>query len=259
MSLSNRSAVAVPPQSTATSRVDVGLAQEYTRLIMQRKTEVWIIGVFLVVLVLAVVAAGFFSSKVSGTQTNFVATTVPPITSTDWTRGDATAKVSLIEYGDFQCPACGAYEPLMQQLTSEYGDRVLFVFRNFPLYQIHQDAMIGAQAAEAAGLQGKYWQMHDLLYSKQAEWSVASADTVVSKYFDTYAASIGLSTAKFDADINSAIVKEKVQHDLDTGNAAKIDHTPTFFINLTQIPNPTSYADFKTVIDAALASSTATQ
>jgi protein-disulfide isomerase len=224
---------------------------------MQRKTEVWIIAIFMVVLVAAVVAAGFLSSKVAPAQANFNATIVPPVTSADWTRGDATSTVSVIEYGDFQCPACGAYEPIMEQLTAQYGSNVLFVFRNFPLFQLHQDAMISAQAAEAAGLQGKYWEMHDLLYAKQGEWSLAPADTVVAKYFDVYAASIGLSVAKFDADISSAVVKAKVQHDLDTGNAAQVDHTPTFFVNLTQIPNPQSAAEFKSVIDAALASSTA--
>jgi protein-disulfide isomerase len=223
---------------------------------MQRKTEFWIIGIFIVVLLAAVVAAGFFSSKLSPAQGTFNATTVPPITSADWARGNANAKVSLVEYGDFQCPACGEYEPLVEQLMAKYGDRVLFVFRNFPLYQIHQDAMIAAQAAEAAGLQGKYWEMHDLLYQKQVEWSTASTDTVVVKYFDGYAVSIGLSVAKFDADINSPLVKSKVQHDIDTGNAAQIDHTPTFFINLTQIPNPSNAAQFQADIDAALASST---
>jgi len=224
---------------------------------MQRKTEVWIIAIFLIVIVVAVVAAAFFSSALSPAQGTFVATTVPAITAADHARGDTSAKLTVIEYGDFQCPACGEYEPIMEQLTADYGNRVEFVFRNFPLFQIHQDAMIGAQAAEAAGLQGKYWEMHDLLYAKQAEWPLASADTVVSKYFDGYAQSLGLNVTKFDSDINSDAVKNRVQSDISTGNAAKIDHTPTFFINLTQIRNPSSYADFKSVIDAALASSTA--
>jgi len=182
---------------------------------------------------------------------------VPPLTAADWTRGDATAKVSLIEYGDFQCPACGEYEPIVEQLTKSYGDRVLFAFRNFPLFQIHQDAMIGAQAAEAAGLQGKYWEMHDLLYAKQSVWSAEPASTVVSKYFDSYAKSLGIDVSKFDTDINSSTVTNKVQKDLASGNAAQVDHTPTFFINLKQIPNPSGLPQFQADIDAALASSTA--
>lgn len=227
---------------------------------MQRKTEVWAIAIFMVVLVGAVIAAGFLTNNVGpSSSANFIATTVPPLSAGDWTRGAKNPRITLIEYGDFQCPACGQYEPLMEQLFAQYGDRVLFAFRNFPLYQIHQDAMISAQAAEAAGLQGKYWEMHDMLYKTQNEWSLTSSGAVVAKYFDGYAKTIGLDVAKFDIDINSDTVKNKIQHDIDTANAAKVDHTPTFFINLTQIPNPTSYADFTATIDAAIASSTVTQ
>jgi protein-disulfide isomerase len=224
---------------------------------MQRKTEIWVIAIFLVVLVVAVIAAAFLSGKVAPQTGNAVnPTTVPALTSADWTKGNTASKVSLIEYGDFECPACAEYQPLVQQILSKYGDRIVFSFRNFPLYQIHPDAMISSQAAEAAGLQGKYWEMHDLLYTKQNEWVTASPDAVVAKYFDGYAQSLGLDVAKFDTDINSNTVKNKVQKDLGTGNAAQIDHTPTYFINLTQIANPTSYAELSGELDAALASST---
>jgi protein-disulfide isomerase len=224
---------------------------------MQRRTEIWVIGIFIAVVILATIAAALFSSGAVPAHSTFNATTVPPLTSADWMRGDATSTVSVIEYGDFQCPACGEYEPIVEQLTKEYGNRVLFAFRNFPLFQIHQDAMIAAQAAEAAGLQGKYWQMHDLLYARQSEWSAEPASTVVAKYFNGYAQSIGLDVAKFDSDINSSVVTGKVQKDLASGNAASIDHTPTFFIDLAQIPNPSGFAQFQSDIDAALASSTA--
>lgn len=229
---------------------------------MQRKTEVWLIVGFVIVVVLIVVIAAFVSSKGSSTVGGFQATQTSAITSSDHAQGDPSAKVSVIEYGDFECPACGEYEPMVEQLEQQYDARVLFVFRNFPLYQIHPFAMIGAQAAEAAALQGKYWQMHDLLYKMQNEWtadtSLAPAD-VVTKYFNGYAQSLGLDVTKFDADINSDAVKAKVQADLASGNAAQIDHTPTFFINLVQIPNPQSLAEFQSDINAALASSTAQQ
>jgi protein-disulfide isomerase len=165
----------------------------------------------------------------------------------------------LIEYGDYECPACGEYEPIVQQIYKTYSDRVLFVFRDFPLYQIHPFAMISAQATDAADLQGKYWEMHDLLYSKQSEWSTNSSlspSDVVSKYFNGYAQSLGLDVAKFGTDINSDAVKARVQSDLALGNAAQIDHTPTFFINNVQVANPQSQADFQKDLDAALASST---
>jgi protein-disulfide isomerase len=141
----------------------------------------------------------------------------------------------------------------------EYGDRVIFVFRNFPLVQIHQNAMISAQAAEAAGLQGKYWEMHDLLYEKQTEWSNAAVDKVVAQHFQGYAQSLGLDVQKFLADIEGDAVKQKIEKDISAANAAEVDHTPTFFINLAQIPNPQNYAQFTAAIDAALASTTASQ
>jgi protein-disulfide isomerase len=223
---------------------------------MERKTEVWFIAIFAIIVVLAVVGAAFLSSS-TAPNSNFKATTVPALTAADHERGNTTnPKLNLIEYGDFQCPACGQYEPIVEQLTKEYGDRVEFVFRNFPLYQIHQDAMISAQAAEAAALQNKYWEMHDLLYTNQVTWSAEPAATVVAKYFDGYAQSLGLDVAKFDTDINSQAVRTRVQRDIDSGNAAQVDHTPTFFIDLTQIQNPSSYANFKTVLDSALAAQT---
>jgi protein-disulfide isomerase len=224
---------------------------------MQRKTELWIVGGFVIVVVAVALLAYVFSGN--ATPASFNATQTAAITATDHQRGDSASKVSVIEYGDFECPACGQYESLMEQLASQYGARVNFVFRNFPLYQIHPFAMISAQAAEAAGLQGKYWEMHDLLYKNQSEWSTDTSlapAKVVSQYFDTYATQLGLDVAKFDADINSDAVKNKVQHDLSLGTQASVDHTPTFFINLAQIPNPGSLAEFQSAIDAALASST---
>jgi protein-disulfide isomerase len=226
---------------------------------MDRTVQLWLVGGFIVIIVLAVGAAAYFSNG-TATNPNFVATTVPPITSADHITGDASSKVSVIEYGDFECPACGQWEPLVEQLEQTYGNRVEFVFRNFPLFQIHPFAKIGAQAAEAAALQGKYWQMHDLLYKDQAQWtantSLAPAD-VVTQFFNGYAQSLGLNVTQFDTDINSAAVIARVQRDITSGNAAQIDHTPTFFVNLQQIQNPTSLQQFEQILDAALASSSA--
>jgi len=218
---------------------------------MQRRTELWIVGAFVILVLVIAIVAGVFGGSTPATP-SFNSTTVPAISSADHVRGDAASSVSVIEYGDFQCPACGAYEPMVEQLTRQYGSRVAFVFRNFPLVQVHQDAQIGAQAAEAAALQGKYWEMHDLLYQKQATWSAEPAASVVAKYFDGYAKSLGLDVAKFDADINSDAVKGKIQTDVASANAAQVDHTPTFFIDLKQIPNPQSTEEFTKAIDAAL-------
>lgn len=167
-------------------------------------------------------------------------------TSTDHIRGSSIAPVTLVEYGDFECPACGAYHPLVEQVIAAEGpDALRFVFRNFPLSQ-HVNAVPGAQAAEAAGLQGKYWEMYNMLYEKQADW-VNSTDP--KSIFTDYAKSMGLDTAKFSTDYDSQAVKDKINNDYKGGANAGINSTPTFFINGTQITNPQSYDDFKKLID----------
>jgi len=227
---------------------------------MERSTQMWLIGGFIAIVVALLVVAAIFSQGAQQSASTFNATTVPAIDSSDHVKGDLSSKVSVIEYGDFECPACGAWEPVVEQIESDYGNRVEFVFRNFPLTQIHPFAQISAQAAEAANLQGKYWQMHDLLYKNQAEWtantSLSPAD-VVTKYFDGYAQSIGLNVTQFNTDINSSAVVARVQRDITTANAAQVDHTPTFFINLAQIQNPTGLQQLEQELDAALASSSA--
>lgn len=213
-----------------------------------------VVGFILLVTVVTIVAAVASQGAVAK-GSSFQSTTAAPITTSDHVRGATTSPVSLLEYGDYECPACALNEPVIEKLESDYAGRVQFVFRNFPLPQ-HPDAMISSQAAEAAGLQGKFWEMHSLLYQKQNEWITASPEEVIAKYFDGYAKTIGLNVAKFDADIQTDAVKNKVKNDFDSGNAAKIDHTPTFFINLKQVQNPASYDEFRSLIDAALASST---
>jgi protein-disulfide isomerase len=230
------------------------------------KATIWFIVGFIVIVTAGVIIAGAYSSGTSSSNTassTFVATTAPAITASDWVRGNPNAKVSLVEYGDFECPACGEYSPVVQQLAQNYSSTVLFVFRNYPLYTIHPFAGISSQAAEAAGLEGgaaKYWAMHDLLYTDQAQWSTNVALTpaqVVSQYFDGYAQSIGLNVDTFNTDINASSVMAKIQTDVNGGNSASLDHTPTFFVNLKQIPNPTSLAGFESALNAAIASSTA--
>jgi protein-disulfide isomerase len=228
------------------------------------KATVWFIVGLIVLVTAVVIIAGAYSSNTAANNASstFVSTTAPAITASDWIEGNPNAKVSLIEYGDFECPACGEYFPLVQQLVQNYSSTVLFVFRNFPLYTIHPFAGVSAQAAEAAGLEGgvsKYWAMHDLLYSDQTQWSTNSALTpaqVVSQYFDGYAQTIGLNVNTFNNDMNATSVMEKIQTDVNGGTAAQIDHTPTFFVNLQQIPNPNSLQDFENALNAAITSST---
>jgi protein-disulfide isomerase len=169
------------------------------------------------------------------------------------------SKVVLIEYGDFQCTSCGGAHPQIKDLTEEYKDRITFIFRNLPLTSIHPNARAAAAAVEAAGLQGKYWEMHNLLFESQSEWSSLSTNERTGA-FSSYAESLGLDAARFTNDLNSDAVKKKISFDealfKQTGYEKS---TPTFVLNGTQVDAETSgkivrgdSSALKTLIDTAL-------
>ena len=187
--------------------------------------------------------------KLSGSSNSTSAINVPPVSKSDITRGDSKSKVTLIEYSDFQCPACAAYHPLVKQLLSEFGDKIYFAYRMFPLTSVHKNAMISAQAAYAAKLQGKFWEMHDMLFETQTSWAQSdnAADTFVS-----YAKKLNLDTDKFQKDMNSDEAKNYVTDSQNQATSIGINATPTFFVNGRQITNPRSYDDFKKIIQDAL-------
>ena len=173
-----------------------------------------------------------------------------PLDQTDHTKGSSTPKVTLVEYSDFQCPACGAYYPMVESIFDQYKDRISFTYRNFLLPQ-HQNATIAASAAEAAGLQGKFWEMTDALFKNQGSWSLMDNDTAEAAFL-TYANKIGLNIVKFKLDISSAAVKNKIDRDQKSGLASAVDHTPTFFINGKKADNPQSADEFKALLDYAI-------
>jgi protein-disulfide isomerase len=174
-----------------------------------------------------------------------------PVTATDHILGSKTAPVTMIEYGDFQCPACVAYYPLTKRLITEASSTVRLVFRHFPLPQ-HLNAPITAYATEAAALQGKFWEMYDLVYSHQSDWEkLPDAHTILI----SYAEQIGLDMIKFRADLDSDAVKKSVIDDRDEGIKIGINATPTFFVNGKAIANPQSYEAFKTLVEAAASGS----
>lgn len=174
------------------------------------------------------------------------------VTADDHLRGPANAPVMLIEYGDFQCPACEAYEPVLEKLEADASTTFKIVFRNYPLPQ-HPNALPAAYAAEAAGLQGKYWEMHDLLFNNHTDWTELSDPTSI---FVGYATSIGLDVNKFKTDMTSDAVKARVQRDLDEGTKIGINYTPTFFLNGKIISNPQGYDQFLAILQNAATSST---
>lgn len=145
--------------------------------------------------------------------------------------GDKDSKVVMIEYGDFQCnPGCRVLHENFEPLMESYKDSIAFVYRNFPLTAIHPNALAASATAEAAGLQGKYWDMWNLLFNKQAEWSSADA-TQRTVYFEGYAKTVGLNIDKYHEALKSSDLTQKIRYDQALGQSSKVTGTPTVFIN----------------------------
>lgn len=185
---------------------------------------------------------------------NYLRTPVPEVpteaievTDSDWVTGDQNGKAILIEYGDFQCPACIQYYPIIKRLKQEVTSGLTLVYRNMPLSQ-HANAMPAAQAAEAAGRQGKYWEMHDMLYEKHTEW-----ESVKNPYqtFVGFAKDLGLDLDTFKNDYESTSVQDDIKADILSANKFGVNATPTFFLNGKKI-QPTSYDEFKQLVEAAI-------
>lgn len=164
--------------------------------------------------------------------------------------GQGANGITLTEYGDYQCPFCGQYYPIVKQIQAEYDKQVFFQFRNYPLINLHQNAFAAARAAEAAGLQGKFWQMHDLLYETQDQWSSGSDPTTS---FNQYAKQLGLNVTQFKADYASSKVNDLINADLAEGNKLNIQGTPTFFLDGKQVNVSESASSFETLINAEIA------
>ncbi len=168
--------------------------------------------------------------------------------------GKADSKVTLIEYADYQCPGCASEHPKLKAILANYQDKIQFIFRNFPLTTIHANAKAAAAATEAAGLQNKFWEMHDKIYENQSAWSSLS-DTERTTFFSSYAKSLGLDEDKFNKDIASQAVNDKINYDLALGRQAKVQSTPSFYLNGKVIDSSIWGDDtkFKAAIDAELA------
>ena len=142
-------------------------------------------------------------------------------------RGNPDAPVTLEEFGDFQCPPCGQFAGFVEQLMKEYDSRLRLIFRNFPL-SAHEHAREAALAAEAAGFQGKFWEMYDTLYREQAVWSKAPN---ARELFESYAGTIGVNLDQFKKDVDSDKARERVDSDVALADSLGIKVTPTLFIN----------------------------
>lgn len=174
---------------------------------------------------------------------------VAPVSAKDITKGDPKAKAVLIEYADFQCPACASYNPIVTQLLSDFGNKIYYVYRMFPLTNIHPNSHIAAQAAYAALKQGKFFEMDQLLYTNQNDWA---SQTDPRSIFIEYAKKINLDVTKFQTEMNSNEAKDYVNSSENQATSEGINATPTFILNGVKITNPASYDDFKKLIENEL-------
>jgi protein-disulfide isomerase len=166
------------------------------------------------------------------------------VSSHDHAEGPADAALTLVEYGDYQCPYCGAAYPVVKEVQKTLGKKLRFVFRNFPLTQAHPYALIAAEAAEAAALQGKFWEMHDLLFEKQ--------HLLKPEIIPSWANRIGLNVEQFGNDIKKDVVEKRIQEDRTSGIRSGVNGTPTFFINGSRYDGPPDYNSLLAALGSAL-------
>ena len=171
--------------------------------------------------------------------------------SNNW-YGQENGVVTLTEYADFQCPACAQFYPLVKQVKEQFKDKVRFEFKHFPLVQIHPNATTAHRASQAAANQGKFWEMHDLMYEQQQTWSDSSNASTI---FESFAKQIGLDIEKYKLDAASSVVLSTINADIEAGKNLKVSGTPTFFIDGKQIEDTSSIStveSFTKVIQDAI-------
>lgn len=220
--------------------------QEEVALEQSKKVSQW--KRRLMILLVAIAAIAGFSLYEGEKPTAPVSEKVTSMPD-DWIKGNEDAQVTLVEYLDFECEACGAYYPVVKRLSEEFGAEVKFVNKYFPLPG-HKNSMTSALAVEAAGRQGKYWEMHNILFENQRDWGEKQAPD--PKIFENYARKIGLDMDKYKNDIASQELKDRIERDRKEGQKLGLSGTPSFYLNGKKIENPRGYEDFKALIQSAL-------
>lgn len=211
------------------------------------------LGVIVIIILIFVGIFAFSGNKAKGSSGS-------SNSATNHVEGQGKDGITLVEYGDYQCPYCGQYYPVVQQVQAEFNTQMTFQFRNFPLTSLHPNAFAGARAAEAAGLQGKFWQMHDLLYNQNEayynggeppnSWIGATDPT---PYFNIDAQQLGLNVSQFEKDYASDTVNNLITADQAAGNKLGVDATPTFYLDGKQINVGESASAFESLINAEIA------
>jgi len=206
-----------------------------------------------VLLVMVAIIGGVFVLTRDKTKTTSSSTSG----TSSHSSGAVSSEVELIEFGDFQCPACASFYPVVEQIRETYGDKIKFTFRNFPLVTIHRNALASHRSAEAAGIQGKFFEMYDLLYQNQTSWAQLTNPLPV---FESYAKSLKLDMAKYKTDFNSEAVNDTINADIKEGkDKYGANSTPTFILNGQKLVNTEigSLELLSKKIDAAIAGSSA--
>lgn len=195
---------------------------------------------FFGIIAISVVIVGIASVVLTKPAPTFTSEEV--MSKDSYVKGNPSAKVVLVEFSDFQCPACLAVKPTVDAVLAKHKDSMLFVYRHFPLDQ-HPFARKAAQAAESAGVQGKFWEMYDLLFASQDKFSDA--------IFTDLAKQLSLDPAKFEADMKSSALTNRVANDQADGTRFGVNSTPTFFLNGKKL-NLSSFDDLTREVDAAV-------
>ncbi len=219
-------------------------AQEHLRIVKK-----WMKRLMMLLMIIGLIGGIFwYGSNKPETSTDEILSVV----SDDWVKGNKDAPITIVEYLDFECEACGAYYPVVKRLSEEYKDEVKFVVRYFPLPG-HKNSMTSALAVEAAGKQGKYWEMHNILFENQRDWGEKQIPD--PKIFEKYAQQIGLEINQYNKDIASRELRDRIERDRKSGQRLNIQGTPSFFLNGKKIENPRGYEDFKTLIQSEISKS----
>jgi len=217
---------------------------------------------WLILTVVVVVLIGVFiltGGKADNSGSDFAGDATQVQNDDNIVNPEASRDVVLIEYGDFECPGCAALHPVLKQVETEFSDTVTFIFRHFPLTSIHQNAFAAHRAAEAAGRQGQFYGMHDLLYENQETWNGPSAvdpngATIdqAAAIFEQFAAQLNLDIEQFKADYASEGVANFINTQLDSGRQLDIASTPTLLLNGQQIATPSSLEELSQTLQSAV-------
>lgn len=205
-----------------------------------------LIGLGILTIVLVGLGVWFFSGQKPAEKSLIDASLLEGSTNRKISSDSAT--ITVVEFGDFQCPACAVAQPITKQVLKDYEGKVNFIFRHFPLPG-HKNAMHASIAAEAAGEQGKFWEMYDKLFENQKDWEALDSPNV---YFTKLATDMGLNIEQFTKDLESQVLKDRIKADQDDGFRIGVRSTPTFYVNGVEYAGALRLSDFRAIIDQLL-------